>query len=29
MEFAIYKQVPASIAETIAKEVAEQKKKVA
>jgi elongation factor G len=29
MEFAMYKQVPASIAETITKEVAEQKKKVA
>lgn len=29
MEFAVYKQVPASIAEAIAKQVAEQKKKVA
>jgi elongation factor G len=29
MEFAAYKQVPASIGESIAKEVAEQNKKVA
>ena len=29
MEFALYRQVPASVAETIAKQVAEQKKKVA